>query len=367
MRLCFISDPNSVHTRRWVGWFAQHGHEVCLVADIPVQQPWPEVQVIDLSKRFYAPVVRFPVWATMLKQILRQWAPDILHAHRVNSAGWVGAMTGFHPFVVTSWGSDLNTLDRQSRLTRWLAAYVVRRADLITANADNLLRKAQALGAQIGACHRIQWGVDIRYFHPGSAPELRDQLGITGSPVILSPRAIAPIYNIHIILAAMPEVLAHYPQATLVLRDFNSDPGYKAQLLTQIDSLGIEASVRWLGRITPWEANAAAYRLADLVISVPTTDGMAPAIWESMASGLPVITSDIPVMREWIKPGENGLLVPVGDAAALALAVLRLLGDQDLQARFSQNGIDLARDNADHEAEMAKMENLYRSLLPAKP
>ncbi len=85
---------------------------------------------------------------------------------------------------------------------------------------------------------------------------------------------------------------------------------------------------------------------------------MASAIWEAMACGLPVVTSDIPVMREWIKPIESGLLVPVGDPQALAQAVLRLLSEPELQARLRQNGIELAREDADHDAEMAEMEGL---------
>ncbi len=367
MRLCFISDPNNVHTRRWVGWFARHGHEVCLVADIPLEKPWQDIEVIDLSKRFYAPVVRFPIWAIMLRQILRQWRPDILHAHRVNSAGWVAAGSGFHPLVVTPWGSDLNNLDRQPRLSRPLASYVVRQADLITASSQNLLNQAQLLGAQAGKCHCIQWGVDFTHFYPGSSPALLQQLEITGGPVLLSPRALNSNYNIHVILSAMPDILKRFPQAILVLRDYNTNQAYKQQLLQQISQLGIDQSIRWLGLIEPWEDNADSYRLADVVISVPISDSMAISIWEAMACGVPVIVSDVPALREWIIPGENGLLAPVGDPVTLAQATIRLLEDTRMLEGFRQSGLELARKNADHETEMSKMEGLYSSLLTRHP
>jgi glycosyltransferase involved in cell wall biosynthesis len=366
VRLCFISDPNSIHTRRWVNWFAQRGHNICLVADVPLKEPWEGVEVVDLSKSFFAPVIRFPIWAMILRQILHRWQPDILHAHRVNSAGWLGAMSGFHPFIVTPWGSDLNDLDLQPRLARPLASYVVRRADLITASSQNLLLQAQLLGAKVNRCHCIQWGVDFKYFFPGKSPELRQQLEIGDGPVILSPRAVDLIYNIHILLAAMPTVLGQFPKTTLVLRDYNTNASYKARLTKQISDLGIEHAIRWLGLITPWEAIAAVYRMADIGVSIPFSEGMAVSVWEALACGLPLITSDLPGLREWIIPGENGLLVPVGDDGALAQAILRLLGDIGMQNRFRQRGVELARQNADHESEMAKMEQLYLHLISDK-
>jgi glycosyltransferase involved in cell wall biosynthesis len=363
MRLCFISDPNSVHTRRWVNWFALRGHAIRVVADVPLKEPWEGVEVEDLSKSIFAPVIRFPIWAVMMRRILHRWQPDVLHAHRVNSAGWLGAVSGFHPLVVTAWGSDLNDLDLQPSISRLLASFVMHKADMITAPSNNLLRQAQQLGAAAERCYNIQWGIDLKYFFPGKSSEMLQKLGIAGSPVILSPRAIDTIYNIHILIAAMPEVLAKYPRSVLVLRDYNTNAAYKAKLLQQIADLGIEGSIRWLGRITPWEANAEVYRMADIAVSIPFSEGMAVSVWEAMACGLPVIASDLPGLREWITPGENGLLVPVGDIDALAQAIITLVGDGDMQNRFSQRGAQLAHENADHQLEMAKMEQLYLGLL----
>ncbi len=366
LRLCFISNPNSIHTRRWVNWFAQQGHTVCLLADVPLKEAWPEIQVIDLSKIYYAPIIRFPVWVVWLRRFLHHWHPDILHAHRVNSAGWLGAFSGFHPFVVTPWGSDLNNLDLQPRLSRPLASYTVQKADLITASSQHLLLKAQSLGGKADRCHCIQWGVDFKYFFPGKSPELLQKLEISAGPVILSPRAINSIYNIHILISALPKVLAQFSNMTLVLRDYNTNAAYKTQLIAQIADLGIEQSVRWLGQTTRWEDNAAIYRMADIAVSIPISDSMAISVWEALACGLPVIASDLPALREWIIPGENGLLVPVGDADALAQAIIRLLGDTDLQNRMRQHGLELARKNADHQSEMVKMEQLYQNLIPDK-
>jgi glycosyltransferase involved in cell wall biosynthesis len=364
MRLCFISNPNSTHTRRWVGWFAKRGHTVCLLADVPLQDSWPEAPVIDLSQKFYAPIVRFPIWAVWLRRFLHQWRPDILHAHRVNSAGWLAAASGFHPMVVTPWGSDLNLLPQRSRLARWLTHFVLVRADLVTADALDLLQTARHYGANPACLHLVQWGVDLEHFHPGKADlNLRAELGISEGAVILSPRAVDPVYNLDIIIQAMQAVREALPGAMLVLREYNTDRDYKRKLDELISRLGLGEVVRWLGRVEPYERLADVYRLADVVVSVPTSDSTPVSILEALACGSAVITTDLPALREWLTPGENGLMVPVRDPEALAAAICQLMTNPSLAKRFRKIGPTIVEERANHQMEMEKMEALYQGLL----
>lgn len=364
MRILFISNPNSIHTRRWVSWFALHGHEVCVVGDTRLVQPWSEMMVIDLPARFNAPALRWPVWAVWIRQIVRRWQPEVLHAHRVSSAGWLGAASGFHPLVVTPWGTDLYQHPQRSRLARWLAEYTMHRADLVTADSEDLCQLAVRFGADAEHTHFIQWGVDTALFRPGIATsQLRQRLDLGTRPVLLSLRGVQPIYNLDIIIASLPSVLARFPDTVLVLRDYNSDPVTKDRLQKQISELGLDNSVRWVGAVSQYQDSVDIYRLAQVAISVPISDSTPISVLEAMACGAPVIASDLPSLREWITPGENGLLVPVGDAEALAQAIVDLLASPQRQAAFSQRNLDLIRQRADHDSEMGKMEALYARLV----
>jgi glycosyltransferase involved in cell wall biosynthesis len=364
MRLCFISDPNTTHTRRWVTWFANRGHTICLLADVPLQEPWPEIQIIDLSKIIYAPIVRFPIWAIWLRGFLHRWRPDILHAHRVNSAGWLAAASGFHPLVVTPWGSDLYLLSQQTRLARWLARYVLTRADLVTADALDLLKVARNNGANPGYLQLIQWGVDLAYFHPGPSSEsLRRELELGEGPVILSPRAVNHIYNLDIIIQALADVITTLPGARLILRDYNTDLVYKRSLEELINRLDLASAVRWVGRMEPYERVADIYRLADVVVSVPASDSTPVSILEALACGIPVITTDLPALHEWISPGESGLMVSQRDSHELASALIDLLTNIELADRFRRIGPTIIETRANQQLEMEKMEALYQKLL----
>jgi L-malate glycosyltransferase len=364
MRLCFISNPNSTHTRRWVSWFARRGHSVYLLADVRLQEPWLDIPIFDLTRLIRTPIIRFPIWAIWVRRFLHQWHADILHAHRVNSAGWVAAVSGFHPLVVTPWGSDLYQLSHQSRVARWLAHSVLTRADLVTADAEDLLKVAVDYGGNPASLHLIQWGVDLTQFHPGEASEtLRTELGLGEGPLILSPRAVNPIYHLDVIIEAMPEVITTLPGAVLILRDYNTDLTYKRQLEELITRLDLVKAVHWVGRVEPYERLAEYYRLADVVVSVPTSDSTPVSILEAMACGVAVVTTDLPALREWITPGVSGLMVGQRDSHELARALIQLLTDEELADRLKKTGPSIIERRANHQIEMEKMEQLYQTIL----
>jgi glycosyltransferase involved in cell wall biosynthesis len=368
MRLCYLANPNSTHTRRWVNWFALHGHETLVIANHPPELPWPEVQIITLQSDQTIAWRKYPAWLAQVRQIIHNWRPDLLHAHQVSSAGWLGAFSGFHPIVVTPWGSDLYEQPGASRVAGWLARYVLSRADLVTADSIDLLQLAVRFGAPEAKSYLVQWGVDLELFHPekGECPgcqHLRDALGLKGQKVILSPRGMQPIYNLDRLIATLPAVLAVNPNTVYILRDYIATPGYRSQLEQQVSSLGVDQAVRWLGSIEPWEEIVHSYHLAEAAVSIPSSDATPVSVLEAMACGAPVIASDIPSLREWIISGENGLLVEPGNMDQLTQSILYILKTPDLRDKFCERNLRLLKEKANYQEEMKQMEALYRQLV----
>jgi glycosyltransferase involved in cell wall biosynthesis len=149
----------------------------------------------------------------------------------------------------------------------------------------------------------------------------------------------------------------------LILRDYNTDLIYKKRLEELITRLDLAKAVRWIGQVEPYERVADLYRLADVVVSVPTSDSTPVSILEALACGIPVITTDLPALREWLMPGESGIMVPERDPQALAKALIQLLTNAKLADRLREIGPTLIETRANHQLEMEKMEVLYQSLL----
>ena len=75
------------------------------------------------------------------------------------------------------------------------------------------------------------------------------------------------------------------------------------------------------------------------MLAFPSTkEGWGLAVLEAMSAGLPVVASDLPVFREYLRPGRDALMVPVDDAGALAAALASVLDDETLAARLRAAG-----------------------------
>jgi glycosyltransferase involved in cell wall biosynthesis len=121
---------------------------------------------------------------------------------------------------------------------------------------------------------------------------------------------------------ALGTVVAQRPEAVLVIA--GREGHASAALTDQVARLGLGDRVRLLGhRADVAEVLAA----ADLFAFPSVYEGLGGALIEALALGLPIVASDLPALREVVRPGENADLVPPTDSAALAAAVLALLDD----------------------------------------
>jgi glycosyltransferase involved in cell wall biosynthesis len=113
--------------------------------------------------------------------------------------------------------------------------------------------------------------------------------------------------------------------------------GDEARLRADVDTLGLDDSVHFLGRRTPEEL-ALLYASSDVFCLPSHEEGLPLALIEAMAHGLPAVATPVGSVEDVVIPDETGLLVTVGDAASLSEAIGRLARDPDLRGRLRRNG-----------------------------
>jgi glycosyltransferase involved in cell wall biosynthesis len=365
LTLAFIADPNSVHTRRWLGFFADRGHRVHLLVPstarvgpgldsrIPVHvyRAWPRTHIRGLGSL---------LTSLSLRRLLHRIRPDVLHAHYLSWFGWAAWLSGFQPYVITVWGSDVFVAPRDSALARRWGRRTLSRAALVTAVSQDLARGAIELGARPERVKLVQFGVDPEQFSPAPPPQsLRTEFGLEGRRAVLSPRGLRPMYRHEVAVEAM----AQLPEdVVLLLVKWQAEPAYLARLEALVRERGLESRVRYVPAI-PHENMADFYRLADVVVSLPTTDAFPVTALEAMACGIPVVMGDIPSAHEGLDAVDPSAIVPGDDPAAVARAIQSRLelapsARADLSARLRQAAIV----RGDVRRSLLEMEILYRSL-----
>lgn len=260
-----------------------------------------------------------------LKRVIRQVQPDVVHAGPIQSAAFLAALSGFHPLVSMSWGSDLlMDADRDWKM-RAATRYTLRRSTVLIGDCDAVRYKAGEFGFPAERVVLFPWGVDLQRFSPGEPGELRRRLGWEDAFVVLSLRTWEPLYGVDVVVKAFCQAAAREPRLRLLLLGGGSQAGQLRQIVSQH---GMQERVHFGGQISGDDLPAY-YRAADLYVSASHSDGSSVSLMEALGSGLPVLVSDIPGNREWIGPDENaGWLFPDGGFTALGAGMLRAATDE---------------------------------------
>ena len=233
-----------------------------------------------------------------------------------------------------------------SRHPRW-ARRVLDRADVIIAPSPFL---ARAVGRFGFACRIIPNVIDLPAY-----PFRRRAVLV---PRIFWMRTFDPDYNPLMAIEVLSRIRASFPDARLVMG--GPDKGLLAEARCRAAELGIGEAVSFPGFLD-MAGKTREGAAADIFINTNHVDNMPVAVVEACAMGIPVVTTSVGGVPDLLCDGRTGLLVPDGDADAMAAAVLRLLEDPGLAATLSENGRRLAERSA-WDAVRPEWEALFASL-----
>jgi len=360
MKICFFAPGDSVHSLRWIDYFAQRGHEVHWVSieAFTVKCSHPILtHVLAPVKNELHQVIR----ATYeLRSLLGKIKPDILHVHSAGRNGVVSVLTGFHPRVITAWGSEV-LIAGKSMFLRPLVRSALSGADLITCDAEHMRRAMVEMGVDEKKISIIYFGTDTEKFSPKPrSGVLRSELGLVDDPTIISLRSLEPLYNVETLLTAARKVLDQVPHAFFII----VGDGSERKKLTQLArSLGIQDRVRFTGRIN--NQHLPDYLCAsDIYVSTSLSDaGLAASTAEAMACGLPVVVTNSGENALWIEENRGGYIVDVKDPNALAERLKRLLDNPGLRAKFGSFNRSIIEKRNNYRVEMSSMEKIYERMV----
>lgn len=193
-------------------------------------------------------------------------------------------------------------------------------------------------------------GVDVaRYASatPDLVRELRGRVGASERPLMLAVGGIEPRKGTDSLVEALARMKRERVVAPVLAviggHSFQDHRWYRDQVLASLDGLGLEfgTDIVEVGSVPEIEM-AAWYSAADVLAFPSVKEGFGLAALEAMAAGTAVVTSDLPVFREWIVPGRDALLVEVGDVDGLASALSKVIDDSGLREELVSAGREVA-------------------------
>ncbi len=241
-------------------------------------------------------------------------------------------------------------------LTRWLIA----RMDAVVATSDRTAAYLERPAAV------IRHGIDTDVFAPAPDPAaLRDRLGLRGRPPLIGcfGRIRAQKGTDLFVEAMLARFAAGAPGTAIVMgRATRAHAAFDDGLRARVASAGMGSRILFLPEV-PTDAMAGWYAALDLYVAPQRHEGFGLTPLEAMACGVPVVATRVGAFEELVRDGATGVLVPPGNADAIADAVGAILDDADRHRAMSAASRSLVAANFTLQGEADALNALYRAVL----
>lgn len=364
LRILLLADTYSEHTEKWALGLAAHGLEVGIFSFNKASYPWykgkagirllyePAEQLgasSDTGKLSYLKHVG------LLKKAIRQFRPDVLHAHYATSYGLIGALSRFHPLVISAWGTDVMKFPQKNILNRAMLKYNLRKADAICATSFTIkdyLKPVTDKPVQV-----IPFGVDTDIFRKKAVESVME----AGAFVYGSIKPLESLYNTDVLIRAFAELKIRQPQKNIRLLIIGE--GSQAQALRKLtEELGVTSGVVFTGRV-PFSQIADYYNMLDVLVNISDYESFGVSVIEAMACEKPVIVTNTGGLKEIVENANFGSLVEVGNVGQTSLEMEKYLLDPELTARVGKQGREKVILKYRWENNIQQMIDVYQQLV----
>ncbi len=367
-RILFLADIDSSHTQKWAVSLHKKGFEIGIFSIRKSTAEWyyqyPDIRIYDahgfgkdkfgknaLTKIDYLKLV------PELKDAIVEFAPDILHAHYATSYGLLGVRTGFHPLIISVWGSDVFEFPQKSIVHRYIVKRNLRKADFVFSTSEVMKAEVVKLGRADVVV--TPFGVDLSAYKRFEVPPLFDH----ETKVIGTIKTLEPHYGIGALIMAFDVVRKNYSgKVKLVICGDGSE---EQELKTLVKVMGMDNDVLFTGTIP--QSDVPKYLNAfDVFANLSLRESFGVSILEAMACEVPVVLSDVDGPKEISRDGKFGSMISGSDPGAAAQAMLKLLNEPEFAREQVAKAYEHVRLNYDWDKNLDYIVAQYKKIEPHK-
>jgi glycosyltransferase involved in cell wall biosynthesis len=369
MKILLLSNLHSPHTIKWARALAERGLEIFIFSlsnyDGALYENYKNIQTFSvqldstitedsatkISKLVYLKAV------PKIKQMIAELKPDIVHAHYASSYGLLGALSRFHPYILSVWGADIFEFPQKSFLHRRLIKFNLEKADKILSTSHVMVKEiAKYTSKKIAV---TPFGIDVAFFKPCPVQSLFDPDDV----VIGTIKALDTQYGVEYLIKAFKILVEKYNHLPLKLLIVGGGVLEK-NLKDLTHALHLEDRTIFTGRVS-YDDVPKYHNMLSIFISLSVIDSesFGVAIIEASACEKPVVVADVGGMREVVEDGITGLIVPPKNSEKAAAAIEKLVVDEALRKRMGKVGRQRVKKMYDWNENVNQMIKIYNDVL----
>jgi L-malate glycosyltransferase len=288
-----------------------------------------------------------------LKRAIRDFQPDVLHAHYATSYGMVGALAGFHPFIISSWGTDVMKFPQKNFLNKKILQYNFKKADVLCATSNTIKEFINQVTDK--PVEVIPFGVDVNVFKPKPVDSL-----FSGTDFVIgSIKPMERLYNIDILVRAFAKLSEKYHNMKLILIGNGRE---EENLKDMCSANKIRDKVIFTGRINFSEISNY-FNMLDVLVNISYYESFGVSVVEGMACEKPVVVTNVGGLKEIVENDTFGSLVEPGDVDGTAAAIERYYLDKELCSRVGKAARAKVIEKYNWENNLDQMVEVYQKIV----
>ena len=365
MKVLLLADANSPHTFKWATSLAQKGVYVYVFTLAEASNsPLNEIENIEIIANSQNTSngsdwlkIKYLTVINRLKKLLKKIKPDILHAHYASSYGILGALSGFHPFLISVWGSDIYEFPNKSFLHKKVITYNFKSADFILSTSRDMIGEiAKFTNKKV---ELTPFGIDLQKFVPKENKSKSNEI------VVGTIKALEKVYGIDILIKAFAQVKNNHPELNLKLLIVGKGSQIES-LKNQCKQLKIFDSVKFTGFVD-YSSIVSYYHQLDVFVAVSRSESFGVSVIEASACEIPVVVSDVGGLPEVVENEHSGFIVKRESVEQTVEALEKLITNEELRKSMGKKGRDFVKtfynwdDNVNQMMEIYENANLKKS------
>lgn len=348
--IVLLSNASSPHTQKWAIHFAEKDYTVYVLSFSPAQIENVNVCIL---KGGIQGNIRYMTAVFQVNKLVAQIKPDIIHAHYASGYGLLGAITNFHPYIISVWGSDVFDFPQQSLVHKKILQHNLSKADYICSTSHVMANEVKKY------THKkiiiTPFGIDCSKFKPINITKDSSEI------VIGTVKSLEEAYGVEYLIRAFSILAKKYADMNLKLL-IVGEGILRSKLERLAEELSIKHFTRFTGKV-PHDLVPEYLNRLSVYVSVSVYESFGVAILEASACEIPVVVSNVGGLPEVVRDGVTGFIIPPRNPEEAAKAIEKLILNPDLRSKMGIAGREFVLRNYEWNKTAMIMEQVYENII----
>jgi glycosyltransferase involved in cell wall biosynthesis len=368
MKILVLADPGSAHTIKWVKYLCEKGVNIFLfglnefkekdysgIENLKVESLKMDSEIFNKQEGNFSKINYLKALPS-ISRIKKEYKPDIVHAHYASSYGLLGALSMFHPFILSVYGSDVYSFPHKNLIAKKILQYNFSKADRLLSTSKIMAEEIKKY--TLKHIYITPFGIDLNIFYP---VETKEKLFNKEDIVVGTIKTMENKYGIQYLIKAFKKVKEKYPDIPLKLLLVGKGTE-EDNLKKMVSDLGISDVTKFTGFISPADVSIY-HNMLDISVFVSREESFGVSVLEASACEKPVIVSNVGGLLEVAEDNVTGIIVEKENVEQTSDAIEKLVLDKKLRLTLGQNGRKRVLKYFNIEDNVETMLNIYKGVL----